>query len=339
MKRLVFGIQGCGQLTFHDLETRRQACPESGVISIFQAPNHTPNANSSILRLHRMCRWVRGKYGEIPATEDRYCDPSAGFKSLIAISLLTDVSCFTIENLLNAEMWYLNTPLLKTFDLYEKPLEKHCLKFLVCFPFSCTLQLTIMKYVCPVDIRNSLVLTEYGFLHWVRPSARLSHGSRHVGRNSGCTDVTGGPPETNLSPQSRSESWWSHQAIVRQYTVVSLDEKEASERSDYQVGAKVDRDLISSSSLLSFTTGGGLRSTNGSSLVPITRFSLQRSPLRVNKFLEGHRDSTNSSPSSSPSDSTLSLKFWRKTIYRVAHSQESPIVVSWLCHSPRNFDY
>ena len=100
MKRLVFGIQGCGQLTFHDLETRRQACPESGGISIFQAPNHTPNANSSILRLHRMCRWVRGKYGEIPATEDRYCDPSAGFKSLIAISLLTDVSCFTIENLL-----------------------------------------------------------------------------------------------------------------------------------------------------------------------------------------------------------------------------------------------
>ena len=88
-----------------------------------------------------------------------------------------------------------------------------------------------------------------------------------------------------------------------------LDEKEASERSDYQVGAKVDRDLISSSSPLSFTTGGGLRSTNGSSLVPITRFSLQRSPLRVNKFLEGHRDSTNSSPSSSPSDSTLSLKF------------------------------
>ena len=166
-----------------------------------------PNANSSILRLHRMCRWVRGKYGEIPATEDRYCDPSAGFKSLIAISLLTDVSCFTIENLLNAEMWYLNTPLLKTFDLYEKPLEKHCLKFLVCCPFVCTLQLTIMKYVCPVDIRNSLVLTEYGFLHWVRPSARLSHGSRHVGRNSGCTDVTGGPPETNLSPQSRSESW------------------------------------------------------------------------------------------------------------------------------------
>ena len=88
-----------------------------------------------------------------------------------------------------------------------------------------------------------------------------------------------------------------------------LDEKEAFERSDYQVGAKVDRDLISSSSLLSFTTGGGLRSTNGSSLVPINRFRLQRCPLRVNKFLEGHRDSTNSSPSSSPSDSTLSLKF------------------------------
>ena len=42
MKRLVFGIQGCGQLTFHDLETRRQACPESGGISIFQAPNHPP---------------------------------------------------------------------------------------------------------------------------------------------------------------------------------------------------------------------------------------------------------------------------------------------------------
>ena len=147
-------------------------------------------------------------------------------------------------------------------------------------PFVCTMQLTIMKYVCPVDIRHSLVLTEYGFLHWVRPSARLSHGSRHVGRNSGCTDVTGGLPGTNLSPQSRSESRRSHQAIVHQYTVAPLDEKEASERSDYQVGAKVDRDLISSSSLLSFTTGGGLRSTNGSSLVPITRFSLQRSPLR-----------------------------------------------------------
>ena len=298
-----------------------------------------PNANSSILRLHRMCRWVRGKYGEIPATEDRYCDPSAGFKSLIAISLLTDVSCFTIENLLNAEMWYLKTPLLKTFDLYEKPLEKHCLKFLVCSPFACTLQLTIMKYVCPVDIRNSLVLTEYGFLHWVIPSARLSHGSRHVGRNSGCTDVTGGPPETNLSPQSRSESCWSHQAIVRQYTVVSLDEKEASERSDYQVGAKVDRDLISSSSPLSFTTGGGLRSTNGSSLVPITRFSLQRSPLRVNKFLEGASWQHKFFSFFFPVWLNTFPEIWRKTIYRVAHSQESPIVVSWLCHSPRNFDY
>ena len=76
-----------------------------------------PNANSSILRLHRMCRWVRGKYGEIPATEDRYYNPSAGFK-LIAISLLTDVSCFTIEDLQNAEIWHLNTPLLQTFDLY-----------------------------------------------------------------------------------------------------------------------------------------------------------------------------------------------------------------------------
>ena len=42
MKGLVFGIQGCGQLTFHDLETRRQACPESGGISIFQAPNRSP---------------------------------------------------------------------------------------------------------------------------------------------------------------------------------------------------------------------------------------------------------------------------------------------------------
>ena len=68
---------------------------------------------------------------------------------------------------------------------------EHCLKFLVCCPFVWNMQLTIMKYVCPVDIRHSLVLTEYGFLHWVRPSACLTHGSRHVGRNSGCTDVTG----------------------------------------------------------------------------------------------------------------------------------------------------
>ena len=147
---------------------------------------------------------------------------------------------------------------------------EHCLKFLVCCPFVWNMQLTIMKYVCPVDIRHSLVLTEYGFLHWVIPSACLTHGSRHVGRNSGCTDVTGGLPETNLSPQSRSESWCSHQAIFRQYTVAPLDEKEAFERSDYQVGAKVDRDLISSSSPLSFTRGGVLDQLMGPPWSPST---------------------------------------------------------------------
>ena len=58
-----------------------------------------------------------------------------------------------------------------------------------------------------------------------------------------------------------------------------LDEKEAFERSDYQVGAKVDRDLISSSSLFCFTRGNGLGADNRSSLVPQSATLSQEGPI------------------------------------------------------------
>ena len=76
-----------------------------------------------------------------------------------------------------------------------------------------------------------------------------------------------------------------------------------------KVGAKVAGDLISSSSLFSFTRGNGLGADNRSSLVPVSHLEPGGPlPFKADKLLEGHRDSTHSSLPSSPSDSTLSLQ-------------------------------
>ena len=227
---------------------------------------------------------------------------------MIALSLLTNVSCFTIKDLLIAEIWYPNTPLLKTCDLYETLLRalpkissllSFCMKYAahhneICLsrwhsPFPCVDRIRFPA------LGNTFRLPDTRFSAC---GAKLRMYRCHRGPTrdqpvpaikirimmkspSDCSSIHGG---TAWGEGGKWKVWLSSWGEGRQGPNFQLLPSEFHKRR-------------------------GLRSTNGSSLVPINRFSLQRSPITVNKFLQGHRDSTNSSPSSSPSDSTLSLKF------------------------------
>ena len=188
---------------------------------------------------------------------------------MIALSLLTNVSCFTIKDLLIAEIWYPNTPLLKTCDLYEtllRALPKISSLLSFCMKYAAHHnEICLSRWHSPFPCVDRIRFPALGKT-FRSPDTRFSACGAKLRMYRCHRDL----PETNLSPQSRSESWCSHQAIFRQYTVAPLDEKEAFERSDYQVGAKVDRDLISSSSPLSFTRGGVLDQLMGPPWSPST---------------------------------------------------------------------